>query len=64
MLRALCVLCLCVQMRAELFRDTPDALVEWRNQGLKTYIYSSGSREAQRLFFGYSTVRCWWRVGR
>jgi hypothetical protein len=25
----------------------PDALVEWRNAGIKTYIYSSGSREAQ-----------------
>jgi methionine salvage enolase-phosphatase E1 len=44
-------------MRAELFRDTPDALVEWRGAGIKTYIYSSGSREAQRLFFGYSQVR-------
>ena len=29
-------------------------LVDWRNAGIKTYIYSSGSREAQRLFFGHS----------
>ncbi|GLI61323.1 hypothetical protein VaNZ11_003680, partial [Volvox africanus] len=43
-------------MRSELFRDVPDALVEWRSAGIKTYIYSSGSREAQRLFFGYSQV--------
>lgn len=43
-------------MRAELFRDVPDALVEWRGAGIKTYIYSSGSREAQRLFFGYCQV--------
>ncbi|KXZ48768.1 hypothetical protein GPECTOR_25g352 [Gonium pectorale] len=43
-------------MRSELFRDVPDALVEWRSGGVKTYIYSSGSREAQRLFFGYSQV--------
>jgi len=35
-------------------RDVPDMLVEWRNAGIKTYIYSSGSREAQRLFFGHS----------
>jgi hypothetical protein len=35
-------------------RDVPDLLVEWRNAGIKTYIYSSGSREAQRLFFEYS----------
>ncbi|EFJ42248.1 hypothetical protein VOLCADRAFT_42159, partial [Volvox carteri f. nagariensis] len=43
-------------MRSELFRDVPDALVEWRSAGIKTYIYSSGSREAQRLFFGFSQV--------
>eukprot|EP00878_Enallax_costatus_P002117 GHUV01002285.1.p1 GENE.GHUV01002285.1~~GHUV01002285.1.p1 ORF type:complete len:493 (+),score=190.38 GHUV01002285.1:198-1676(+) len=41
---------------AQLFRDVPDALVEWRNAGIKTYIYSSGSREAQHLFFGHSQV--------
>ncbi|KAJ9512513.1 hypothetical protein QJQ45_018986 [Haematococcus lacustris] len=41
-------------MRAELYRDVPDALVEWRSLGLKTYIYSSGSREAQRMFFAHS----------
>lgn len=29
-------------------------LVEWRNVGIKSYIYSSGSREAQRLFFEHS----------
>ncbi|KAG2447166.1 hypothetical protein HYH02_007912 [Chlamydomonas schloesseri] len=43
-------------LQAELFRDVPDALVEWRAAGLKAYVYSSGSREAQRLFFGYSKV--------
>lgn len=43
-------------LRAELFRDVPDALQRWRDAGVKTYIYSSGSREAQRLFFGYSTA--------
>lgn len=45
------------EMRAELFRDVPDALGEWRNAGIKTYIYSSGSREAQKLFFGHSQAR-------
>jgi methylthioribulose 1-phosphate dehydratase/enolase-phosphatase E1 len=34
----------------------PDVLVEWRNAGIKTYVYSSGSREAQRLFFGHSAA--------
>lgn len=42
------------KMVAQLFRDVPDALVEWRNSGIKTYIYSSGSREAQHMFFGHS----------
>lgn len=45
-------------MRAKLTcavcRDVPDMLVEWRNEGIKSYIYSSGSREAQRLFFEHS----------
>ncbi|MEW5305998.1 MAG: hypothetical protein WDW36_008504 [Sanguina aurantia] len=44
------------ELKSELFRDVPDALVEWRASGLKTYVYSSGSRLAQRLFFGYSQV--------
>eukprot|EP00775_Hariotina_reticulata_P005707 gene5707-5947_t len=44
------------QLVAQLFRDVPDYLVEWRNAGIKTYIYSSGSREAQHLFFGHTQV--------
>lgn len=44
-------------MTAELFRDVPDALTELRLAGVKTYIYSSGSREAQKLFFGHCQVR-------
>lgn len=47
------------ELKSELFRDVPDALVEWRASGLKTYVYSSGSRLAQRLFFGYSQVGGW-----
>lgn len=45
------------ELRSELYRDVPDALTEWRGQGIKTYVYSSGSREAQKLFFGHSQVR-------
>lgn len=44
------------QLVAPLFRDVPDALAEWRNLGIKTYIYSSGSREAQRLLFSHTQV--------
>eukprot|EP00955_Chlamydomonas_euryale_P104004 365535-Chlamydomonas_euryale.AAC.40 len=42
------------EMTAELYRDVPDALTEMGRMGIKTYIYSSGSREAQRLFFGHT----------
>lgn len=44
------------QLRAELFRDVPDALATWRSQGIKTYIYSSGSRQAQRDLFAHTQV--------
>lgn len=44
------------QLRAELFRDVPDALVTWCSQGIKTYIYSSGSRQAQRDLFAHTEV--------
>ena len=43
-------------IRAELFRDVPDVLVQWRSAGIKTYIYSSGSREAQNNLFGHTTA--------
>ena len=45
------------EIKGELFRDVPDALQQWRDAGLKTYIYSSGSRMAQRDLFGHTTVR-------
>lgn len=44
------------ELKAEPFRDVPDALATWRSQGIKTYIYSSGSRQAQRDLFGHTTV--------
>ena len=34
----------------------PDALVRWRAAGLKTYIYSSGSRQAQADLFGNTSA--------
>ena len=43
-------------IKAELFRDVPDMLVHWRSAGIKTYIYSSGSREAQNNLFGHATA--------
>lgn len=32
------------ELKGELFADVPDALAQWRGAGIKTYIYSSGSR--------------------
>ncbi|MDY6828289.1 MAG: acireductone synthase [Pseudomonadota bacterium] len=38
-----------------LYPDVPPALHRWRDQGLRLYVYSSGSEHAQRLLFGHST---------
>ena len=38
-----------------MFGDVPNALKEWKKQGKAMYVYSSGSVEAQKLLFGYST---------
>ena len=38
----------------QLFSDVVPALRAWADAGKKVYIYSSGSREAQRLLFQYS----------
>eukprot|EP00890_Picochlorum_soloecismus_P001087 jgi/Picsp_1/197/NSC_00196-R1_enolase-phosphatase e1 len=43
-------------LKAPLFSDVPSAIVGWHRQGIKTYIYSSGSRQAQRDLFGHTTV--------
>jgi methylthioribulose 1-phosphate dehydratase/enolase-phosphatase E1 len=43
------------ELRAELFGDVASALVAWRAAGVKTYIYSSGSRQAQRDLFAHTT---------
>ena len=43
-------------IKAELFGDVPDALVQWSSMGIKSYIYSSGSREAQNMLFGHTTA--------
>ena len=34
----------------------PDALVGWRSLGIKTYVYSSGSRGAQKDLFAHTTA--------
>lgn len=39
---------------AHVYDDVPPALVRWRDAGVDVRIYSSGSVEAQRLFFGHT----------
>lgn len=40
------------ELQGQVFEDVPKALSRWHTSGTKVYIYSSGSREAQRLIFG------------
>ena len=44
------------ELKGELFADVPDALAQWRGAGIKTYIYSSGSRGAQKDLLGCTRV--------
>ncbi|XP_073143785.1 probable bifunctional methylthioribulose-1-phosphate dehydratase/enolase-phosphatase E1 1 [Henckelia pumila] len=43
------------EIEAIVFDDVPEALEKWHALGIKVYIYSSGSRLAQRLLFGNTT---------
>ncbi|XP_010520915.1 PREDICTED: probable bifunctional methylthioribulose-1-phosphate dehydratase/enolase-phosphatase E1 isoform X2 [Tarenaya hassleriana] len=40
------------ELKSAVFEDVPEALEKWHSSGIKVYIYSSGSRLAQRLLFG------------
>jgi enolase-phosphatase E1 len=40
--------------RAHVYPEVPARLREWKTQGLRLYVYSSGSVQAQKLFFRYS----------
>ncbi|XP_044464870.1 probable bifunctional methylthioribulose-1-phosphate dehydratase/enolase-phosphatase E1 isoform X2 [Mangifera indica] len=42
------------ELKGVVFDDVPGALEKWNALGIKVYIYSSGSRLAQRLLFGNS----------
>jgi 2,3-diketo-5-methylthio-1-phosphopentane phosphatase len=43
-------------LKGHLFEDTPKAFQEWSSAGKNVYIYSSGSRDAQRLLFKHSVA--------
>jgi len=40
--------------RGHVYPDAARALREWRAAGIRLYVYSSGSVEAQQLIFGHS----------
>ncbi|MET0331168.1 MAG: acireductone synthase, partial [Dyella sp.] len=42
------------EYRAHFYPEVANRLRQWHANGLKLYVYSSGSVEAQQLFFGYS----------
>ncbi|TRY83242.1 hypothetical protein DNTS_032509 [Danionella cerebrum] len=42
------------KIRGQVYQDVIPAITRWRRHGLKVYIYSSGSVEAQKLLFGFS----------
>ncbi|XP_013855587.1 enolase-phosphatase E1 [Austrofundulus limnaeus] len=42
------------RIRGEIYPDVVPCIKTWREHGLKVFIYSSGSVEAQKLLFGYS----------
>lgn len=42
------------ELTADLYDDVQPAMAAWVSQGLKTYIYSSGSRQAQKNLFTYT----------
>ncbi|XP_076903646.1 putative bifunctional methylthioribulose-1-phosphate dehydratase/enolase-phosphatase E1 [Bidens hawaiensis] len=42
------------EIKGVVYDDVPPALERWHASGVKVYIYSSGSRLAQRLIFGYT----------
>lgn len=43
------------ELRGEVYPDVAPALRRWKAAGARVYIYSSGSVQAQKLLFGFST---------
>ena len=41
---------------SHIFDDVPPALEQWANSGIDVRIYSSGSVQAQKLFFGHTSA--------
>jgi enolase-phosphatase E1 len=43
-------------LKGAVYADVPGVLRRWKQSGLRLYVYSSGSVEAQKLIFGHSTA--------
>ena len=44
------------ELKAHLYPDAISAIEAWRKKGLRLFIYSSGSIEAQKLYFAHSVA--------
>src|SRR4051812_28902629 len=44
------------ELKAHVYDDVPPSLAAWKAAGLDMRIYSSGSIQAQKLFFGHTTA--------
>jgi enolase-phosphatase E1 len=42
------------ELKAPIYEDAIKKIKEWKNKGYKIYIYSSGSVQAQKLFFSHT----------
>jgi enolase-phosphatase E1 len=44
------------ELKAHIYNDVPPALIAWNTAGKDVRIYSSGSVQAQKLFFGHTVA--------
>jgi enolase-phosphatase E1 len=42
------------ELKGHVYADVPEHLRQWQQRGLRLYVYSSGSVEAQKLIFGHT----------
>lgn len=42
------------ELKGHVYPDAPEHLRQWHQRGLRLYVYSSGSVEAQKLIFGHT----------
>lgn len=42
------------ELKGQVYKDAAEKLAAWHENGIRLYVYSSGSVEAQKLIFGFS----------